>query len=203
MKIFRYLERNFSGIFNYLGVHDKSAITMTSDGTITGDLTDSLFKPYESKAMIDVDESKNPAPHFTIDFSRYKAYVTNYQMQTIAGSTPPVAWNIKGSNDNKEWSLLDEKSNQDELICERNTNYNHQCKGRDTTFYSLANPIGPFRYIKYTCIKNRINNLDIRIGGFELYGSIIPLDGTMLVKQTKCVVKNTRFSLLLYAILSY
>ena len=204
MKSFQYSGRNFSGIFNYLKTHDKSSIIMTTDGDISGILTDFLFKPYESNAMIDVNEKLNPpAPHFIIDFSKYKAYIINYQMQTIAGATPPVDWNITGSNDNKTWYLLDEKMNQDEYMCERNPNYVHQCKNRGTTIYTMNNQIGPFRFLKFTCKRNRVNNLDIRIGGFELYGSIIPLNGFMVAKQTKCVDKNGHFSLSVYVVLIY
>ena len=201
MKSFPYSLHYFKGIFNYLKRTDKEAVTMTTDGKVlNGELTDFLFKPTESLTMIDSNGNSSPAPHFIINFSKYKVYVINYQMQTIADTTPPVDWSITGSNDNKKWYLLDEKMNQDELICERQTNALNsiRCKKRDTTFYSMTNPIGPFRLLKFTCIRNRVNYTDIRIGGFEIYGSIIPLDGALIAKKTKCVNKKSILGLLLY-----
>lgn len=189
MKSFPYSGRSFNGIFNYLKRVDRKSVNITTDGNVShGDLTDMVFNPYESTMMIDVDEKIQPQPYFIIDFSSYKAYIINYQIQTMKQTTPPCAWNISGSNDNKTWYLLDEKSDQDEKICEKQTAENiYKCKSRETTSYTIDNQIGPFRYIKYVCIRNRANLYDIRIGGFELYGSIIPLNGALIARQSKCI----------------
>lgn len=104
----------------------------------------------------------------------YKVDISSYFIQSN-NSDPskyhhPKSWKINGSNDRENWTLLDNRSNEDKLNGSLKK-FNFICQEG-----KYGNPDSRFRYIRYiqsdTWFNDNKLKYAIKITYFELYGDI-------------------------------
>lgn len=158
--------KEFNGILNYL--RSKSNGKIESEVNITASTYQNSHEPWY--VVLYEDQSKqfftNNTPNSWIcfDFKDHKVIPTNYTCKahdTGLNGDHPKSWVIEGSNDNKEWTVIDEQKDSDFL----NGSYLVH------TFNIENKDEKKFQYIKMRLIGPNCNNChEIKLNAFELYG---------------------------------
>lgn len=157
-------EDGFVGIMNYLRSQSNGNIANTINITASS-CYNSSYPPtnlvnYENRSSIFYSQN-TPNSWICFDFKQRNVIPFYYQIMTF-NCYYPKSWVIEGSNDNSNWTILDEQNNCQYL----NTNYK-------VHIFKISNP-NQFRYIKMRLTgPNWGNNNHFYISSFELYGKLI------------------------------
>lgn len=100
-----------------------------------------------------------------LDFKDKKINLTKYYLSVPSPNSGyrPKNWEIQGSNDKKEWEVLDKKQNCSSLSSDESYN-TFTCQNVNQQYY---------RYIRIANIINKDNNHYLVLSEIELYGSVI------------------------------
>ena len=129
----------------------------------------SLLSIHQKTSPIDLD----------IDFHKYSVIITDYIITVTSSQTPPAEWKILGRNEEtQEWSLIDYKL--DNNLCLNNSELVQRCDNEQTTTFHIDHPIGPFRQIKFSVLKDRGNTYNpsilddykLKILYFDIFGIV-------------------------------
>lgn len=161
----------FSGIINYLYEQSNGKIENKINFT-----SSSVYQNQDENLSKNVasfnDEnvrfaSDEPNSWMTLDFKNHSVIPTNYTIKTsnsYVGKNHLKNWVIEGSNDNKNFEILDEEKDCPHL----NT------KNIVHTFTINNSQSKQFRFIRIRLTgQNMNNNNHLTIGSFELYGRLI------------------------------
>ena len=183
MKLFSIFNKKHDGILQYLYRNNQFTSNSIS---ITGTKDNNWNDPIElikspNTASVHYTNSKTSNAYIKLDLGENnKAIITDYQIQTIEGSSPPTSWNLTAYNIENETVTIHNKYDFKD-ICELKTQGSYwTCARRTIVNLKVDNPIGPFRYFKFNVYNNMRGVLfpeeapvkDIRIGGFEIYGAL-------------------------------
>ena len=186
--------------------------------TETGFITTLLEKTSYDIPSLYVDESKNkdvydvnplsmynstkPVPlllmydkppiNIDINFDEYGVVPTNYQLKILKGHTPPTQWEIYGKNEeNENWILIDNPPETTDLCpfgVVGNVDYDYQCDETTTSTFKINRPIGPFKHIRFSLLKERSNGsqrIMLRIYKFEIYGMLCSFNKSLCISTCK------------------
>ena len=129
---------------------------------------------------IGISKAQGPI-NLDYDFEKYSVTITDYQIKIARECTPAVEWEVLGRNSIEEsWSIIYKSRDNDTSLCDLGitTDQNYQCENTKTTSFSIQHPYGPFRYLRYSVIKDRANAminikpLTFRLTKFKIYGTL-------------------------------
>lgn len=165
-------DKDFNGIINYLrnisngNIFDKIAINASS-------VAESRRSPqnviiYEDKNK-DFSSKNEVNSWLSIDFKNYQVIPTEYTIQSFPqssnGYAHPKSWVIEGSNDNKNWEIVNEQVNSSVL-------------NGESIIHTF--PIGKDRQKAFRYLRMRITGqnwgeiVTLCISAIEFYGTLIP-----------------------------
>ena len=124
---------------------------------INYDLSDT--EPYNSWASDSV-----PKSNFTIYFYQNQLFITHYTVRsrTVNNKDMPRGWTVEGSNDNKTWSFVDEKSDINSLLTPK-----------AIKTFEVDRP-GTYRYFRFT--QTQLNSLSrnfFSLSKVDFFGKMI------------------------------
>ncbi|OHS96083.1 hypothetical protein TRFO_37783 [Tritrichomonas foetus] len=131
----------FNGIFQYLtrlyqgNPHCKGIINITELSNCCGKVYDVINKGN----ITDYDNNQDDENSFwQVDFKSHKVCLTGYsiksQREYNSSCGYMINWNIEGSNDGKQWKILDQKNNSNDLIGDFKS---HSWKIDNKTYYQF------------------------------------------------------------------
>ena len=99
--------------------------------------------------------------YFSLSFHKFYVYVSHYSFKAkTIDSTFPKSWYVEGSLDNNTWTVIDTKTNRDELIT-NGAEYTYQF---DTS--------GIFKHLRFTHTQGT-NEDNFCLRSVEVFGVII------------------------------
>ena len=115
----------------------------------------------EDNSPLVFDNEQNPVI-LDIDFQKFSISIKSYLITVLEITTPPVQWSFFGKNKIEEqWTQI----NVSEVfvdICPEGVHqeYAAQCDETTTKEISFPYPIGPFRFIRYSVLKQRSSSME-------------------------------------------
>ena len=167
----------FKGIISQLGngsptdVIEKGIINITSSETVSS--SDSRFQPKNVVNFNDMNgcfHSSDRSNSFLVyDFKERKVKPSHYSIRSNnwsgQGNCHPKTWNIEGSNDNNNWTLLDKRTNDRSLDGSGFSNTFEIEESKTTNEY--------FQYLRITQTDvNTGNNNWLIFSALEYFGTI-------------------------------
>ena len=167
-----FSKNNLNGVFNFLqknsNIEEEVKVTSSSYGG--GDW----------HQLIQIDNSNNNFytnnennPWICFEFKKHQIIPTSYTIKSCNASYPygnqyPKNWIIEGSEDNKNWEIIDEQQNCEFL---KGSNYTHTFSIKKKNNSNEKE----FKFIRIRHIGNCWNNSynALNISSIELYGTII------------------------------
>ena len=135
------------------------------------------IKMYTEDVYLDYDLDKEN-PTLEIDFKSFSISISEYIIEFIEDTTPPVEWQILGKNKiNENWKIIHESGLIID-VCPFTSTTNVRCLENYTKKWNFPTPLEPFRYIKFINMKQRENENSgiqkgyMRLGKIDFYGSI-------------------------------
>ena len=120
-------------------------------------------------------------PAITFDFgSFFSVFVDHYFFGLIKGHSPPVLWDLRGSNNNRTWVNISNPPLNDSLCTNSSKKINNQCGDDSSVFISCKSNKRAFRYIQYRLLLDRYqyyfvpdNEFMLRLNMLDFYGLLI------------------------------
>lgn len=168
-------EKEFNGIIDHLiktsDTQIYNIINITSSSYFNDDIKYSPFNIIQYDCSNKIFMSKDePNSWICFDFNQYRIYPSQYTIKSIEDEDKfsfPTSWVIEGSNNNKDWAIIDEKYNCHK-IC------NHGLIRTINVDVKQKNV--HFRYIRMRLTdKNVEENYIFALDSFEFYGSLAKL----------------------------
>ena len=192
MRLFTPSNVPYSGILHFIyfqSFYQKNSELLSNNGVLDGDknpLIELVSKAGSAKVW---SSSESESNDLIIDLLGYKAIPSHYQLGTSIGGSPPTIFKFFGSNDKSQWFEID--SIKDNLtLCPYDGN-EPKCQEETVSNWPPKEQIGPFRYFKLSIFKTRYkihhpdhNTRDIRLSGFDLYGTIYKLKENIFKMNT-------------------
>lgn len=129
-------------------------------------------------------QSNDTDPHFIINLGKDLVLIERYAIKIVANDFYPLEWEIIGSFDGQNWSIIDHREYD---ICENNTYVRTQynmigCKSQMHKMFAVSEMF-PIRYIKFrqvglNCAKKYNNGNGngwenaLYLSGFAVFGDI-------------------------------
>ncbi|OHT17224.1 hypothetical protein TRFO_12552 [Tritrichomonas foetus] len=164
--VVKNLKDPFDGIFQYLtrlyrgNPHCKEIIHLTESSHCCGNVYDVINKGN----FFDYDNNKDDLDsYWQVDFKGMKVCLTEYSIKSQNNTLNMINWSIEGSNDGKQWNILDQQNNCQDLIgCLKS----HSWKIQNHTFH---------QFIRLKGTNNTTCNIDfksLRFSEIEFFGYI-------------------------------
>lgn len=155
----------FNGIFAYFwekcqgNPHLKGSLTVSSSSSCRNndyDVINPAFNGYWFSA-------NEPNSWIMFDFQKYSLQLKNYTIKSDGnGANHLQSWVIEGSNDNKNWTLIDRKSTK--ALCENYVIKTFQCNVKNSSSY---------RFVRLKQIGENSNYLNyLMISNIEFFGTL-------------------------------
>ena len=181
--IFDYSNINDKGAISYIISHNtnKPSFIRNQDPIYTN-----VYNPKNSyldwgKTCNIFDTNLTVHPFFIINLVDYKVKPISYSFSLKEDNSPPVIWDLSGSNDADNWEIL---SNPEKNIsvCENHQNQNvpEMCNKDTIVHYDITSNNNKFyQFIRFRVLLDRkmeykpnsLTNL-YRVGFIELYGTL-------------------------------
>ena len=200
ISLYKFKTGSENGIITSL-VKTKSLPKMETNETgASSDLSNDFEGMYTGDSNIVITKSQGPI-YLEFDFYHYSVTITDFQIKIPRGHTPAVEWEVLGRNSiDENWSIVYKAKDNTPSLCEigTTTDYNYQCQETTTTSFSIQHPYGPFRYLRYSVIKDRANVMSnsnflmFRLKKFEIYGTLCSFSHKLCLNT--CFRANSLFS---------
>ena len=159
--------RPLSGLLSYFYYKNLTNFYEIDAGTGTdGKEPSILFK--RDKDECDFWYGTSSRPNLTIKL-KHRLLLTNYEIENAGCSTKartfPKAFNLFGSNNGKDWTLIDNQTNQNfcgEIVCAT----------RNISEYSIKNHV-PFRFFRMQSTNNSGGQSYLILRSIEMYGFLM------------------------------
>jgi uncharacterized protein (DUF2249 family) len=154
--------KRFEGIFHYLStqcsgnIHDQGLVKAESK---------SIYSDHYPKNLLQESgyfySNNQPNEWISFNFLNKKVSLNGYSLKSYNNSYYLQNWNIEGSNDNKEWNFIDNKTNI------------HNLDGSEKEDTFLINESKPYQIIRLTQTTKSNNNNDLLLlNRIEFYGAL-------------------------------
>lgn len=185
--IFSPSSGNWKGVFN----HFKDNKIISSSTNANGNCDSSVLMQRTAASSLECYIANSQPIHIIFDLLFFRMKITHYNIETSKDCSPPVIWEVSGSNkENGEWAIIDAPPQNDSLCprkgtettCSERTTSLIKCEKRNNNYY---------RYIRFSVIEDRYNKDDytyIRLGGLEFFGVVYSNENY----QKKCSVHISR-----------
>lgn len=165
--IFEYQEEDpFKGILSYLAKEAPESFKCAASSTYDG-YTNSLFSQQSTLTKWE-SKSNDKQPFVQFDFGTKRVAVLGYSLRSGDNQTDdrhPSCWFIAGSNDQENWSILDEQND---------THVLHGASFVSTNACSEGEAEEPFRYIRIQMPEpNFRGDWTFRLSRVEFYGKLV------------------------------
>lgn len=158
------INNNFHGVFHYLNLYCFDKNTRITSSHPYGDafqaselLNDNPKTYFSSKA--------GPYAYVQIELIKYSLIPTHYSLTSCPAASSgicPLSWTLEGSNDGKNWKILDKKINFRDL-----------CYNSKQVSYRIEQNHAKYTFFKISQFEScgNVNNRFV-LSGIELYGGL-------------------------------
>ena len=179
MKNFQVKPTNYSGVLHYLyfdSQYSKQYPILEANGHIISqyqfdEISCLVSNAGLAKVFYEAPNSKYS--NIIIDLGHFRMIPLHMEIGTVKSGSPPVKFQLFGSNDKENWKELTDQINKTDL-CPYIT---EKCQENVSTKIEIPYKKGIFRYFEYRIYQNRYQleyneypTPDLRLSGFDLYG---------------------------------
>lgn len=149
----------------------KGALTVSSSSSCRSNNYDVINPDFNSYWF----SANEPNSWIKFDFKDYSLQLTNYTIKSDGnGANHLQTWVIEGSNDNKNWDLIDRKSTK--ALCENYVIKTFKCSAKNSMGY---------RYLRLKQTGENSNCLNyLMISNIELFGMLELTGNKKVVNQS-------------------
>lgn len=166
---YEYSESNKLNGFFASQANRKTDFSLEASSVYNSNYNISNIIDYKNEAFLYCSSSlTNPNEFFVLKFENSSFLLHGYEvLGAVSKGTciGPISWRVEGSNDEQEWTLIDERTNDKSIV-----------DSLGPVYFKCTETVNYFRCIKFTQIQNNAKaNKRLIISKFEIYGNYLDI----------------------------